>query len=944
MKPIKLEIEGINSFTDKQELDFETVGRNNLFCISGKTGAGKTTIFDCLMLALYGRSGKGNLPDVVNISRNRAFVALEFESDGDIYRVERVIKCKNADGGETKHKSDDGKAATDGEPNEDIKHNDATLKRTATSECKLIKNGEPLTVTRGGADEILEGIVGLSEDEFKNVYLLEQGKYADFLKKTPAKQLETVGKIFSLMRFADVFKLANEKRAEEQNNIAGYDRLIEAIGEDAPDVMHAVKSELAALRAKNAALGKEIAKAKEELDSLCKARDVYISAAEKAAAVKRLALDLDNAKRKAAESENAFAEFEKSRVDAKAREDELKKLRADAGELSALAELDREYSRLCAEYAVKCEALDKVTDESARAEKFAQECSARAENEFAQFVASVEDMKNRLPDVNRSDAVSRIDGIDVSDRAAAVGAVRELINALNAERDRFGEVESRRKAACDKRDRLKSRFDGLMTKIEVLTEEVKRAECEKANAAEILEKAERALSAAQTESYAAAVRAELGDGDRCPVCGGTYHIGEACESGAGVEECKTALAAAKAAFANAEKSVNSAEQRLGAAKVGFDNADNGLKEVTKEIADIDERIKNSGYCAELNIKLTEKAKSAYERGNGYLQADSERQRNAPRLSALAAERDGVKTAVGEIEKRRGEIGERLGENLGKTEERLVAMRGKIEDLEREIGEREARREKLSAARDGDRAVADATAKQLEAAQKECPVDMPEFDEEDYNNKKQMFESKQADHIEREKAIAVKDAQIKKLAEDCEKLKKTEGERSVCVRREKIFAEIAELTKGKALLNFVANEYIAEFASAASEILGTLSSGKYSINYDEDNGFTVTDYLNGGKSRKTGTLSGGELFLASLSVAIAIARTQSKGNNAFFFLDEGFGTLDEELIDTVFGALESLSHDCLVGVISHSSALIERMPDCVIVEEASGGMGSRISYK
>ena len=85
MKPIKLEIEGINSFTDKQELDFEAVGRNNLFCISGKTGAGKTTIFDCLMLALYGKSGKGNLADVVNLSRDRAFVALEFESGGDIY-------------------------------------------------------------------------------------------------------------------------------------------------------------------------------------------------------------------------------------------------------------------------------------------------------------------------------------------------------------------------------------------------------------------------------------------------------------------------------------------------------------------------------------------------------------------------------------------------------------------------------------------------------------------------------------------------------------------------------------------------------------------------------------------------------------------------------------------------------------------------------------------
>ena len=84
-------------------------------------------------------------------------------------------------------------------------------------------------------------------------------------------------------------------------------------------------------------------------------------------------------------------------------------------------------------------------------------------------------------------------------------------------------------------------------------------------------------------------------------------------------------------------------------------------------------------------------------------------------------------------------------------------------------------------------------------------------------------------------------------------------------------------------------------------------------------------------------------MASLSVAIAIARKQGKGNNAFFFLDEGFGTLDEELIDTVYGALESLSRDCLVGVISHSSALIEKMPSCVEIIEATDTSGSVIKY-
>ena len=106
---------------------------------------------------------------------------------------------------------------------------------------------------------------------------------------------------------------------------------------------------------------------------------------------------------------------------------------------------------------------------------------------------------------------------------------------------------------------------------------------------------------------------------------------------------------------------------------------------------------------------------------------------------------------------------------------------------------------------------------------------------------------------------------------------------------------------------------------------------------------MTDYLNGGRARRTDTLSGGEMFLASLAVAIAIARAQSKGNNAFFFLDEGFGTLDDDLIDTVYSALETLSKDCLVGVISHSGALIGLMPACVTVDEATDLAGSKIRF-
>ena len=92
---------------------------------------------------------------------------------------------------------------------------------------------------------------------------------------------------------------------------------------------------------------------------------------------------------------------------------------------------------------------------------------------------------------------------------------------------------------------------------------------------------------------------------------------------------------------------------------------------------------------------------------------------------------------------------------------------------------------------------------------------------------------------------------------------------------------------------------------------------------------VKDYLSGGSYRTVGTLSGGETFLTSLSLAVALSKQiQLKGKSPleFFFLDEGFGSLDTELLDTVISSLEKLSGSSrVIGVVSHLKQLQERIP-------------------
>ena len=104
-------------------------------------------------------------------------------------------------------------------------------------------------------------------------------------------------------------------------------------------------------------------------------------------------------------------------------------------------------------------------------------------------------------------------------------------------------------------------------------------------------------------------------------------------------------------------------------------------------------------------------------------------------------------------------------------------------------------------------------------------------------------------------------------------------------------------------------------------------------------FAVMDRWQGGTVRSARSLSGGESFLVSLSLALALGRRRSGG---VLFLDEGFGNLDEESLDGVLTALEALKGaGGLVGVISHVSALKDRI-SCRIQVSRSSGWSSVLS--
>ena len=155
-------------------------------------------------------------------------------------------------------------------------------------------------------------------------------------------------------------------------------------------------------------------------------------------------------------------------------------------------------------------------------------------------------------------------------------------------------------------------------------------------------------------------------------------------------------------------------------------------------------------------------------------------------------------------------------------------------------------------------------------------------------------------------------------------------------------DLDKLFKGKKFVEFVAATRLKYVSLEASRKLKEITNGNYGLEVDEDGRFISRDYKNGGAERDASTLSGGETFLASLALALALsAEIQLKGTAPLelFFLDEGFGTLDDNLLEVVMSSLERIHNDRLkVGIISHVESIKNRVPVKLLITPAEAGMG------
>ncbi|RMF60662.1 MAG: SMC family ATPase [Calditrichaeota bacterium] len=171
-------------------------------------------------------------------------------------------------------------------------------------------------------------------------------------------------------------------------------------------------------------------------------------------------------------------------------------------------------------------------------------------------------------------------------------------------------------------------------------------------------------------------------------------------------------------------------------------------------------------------------------------------------------------------------------------------------------------------------------------------------------------------------------EISQFKENLNKKQNLEKELQSLKEREENLKILQSLFRGSGFVNYVSSVFLEDLCHAANERFQKLTRHRLRLEINEKNEFQVRDFLNDGQLRSVKTLSGGQTFQASLSLALALSdsiRHRSNVSSNFFFLDEGFGTLDKESLEIVFETLKSLRQEKrIVGIISHVDELQEQI--------------------
>ncbi|MGC5170588.1 AAA family ATPase [Microbacterium sp. DT81.1] len=985
MRIHRLEVEGFGPFRDRQSVDFDAFAEEGIFLISGRTGAGKSSILDAVCFALYGNvpryeEGDKRLRSDHSEPGDPTQVVLEFSTGDRRWRIERspeFDRLKRRGGGTT------------------IQAPEARMFEWVDGSWRG-RAARPRDV-----GVLLDEILGLNQQQFLQVILLAQNRFARFLLAKNDERQTLLRTLFGTRRFEEYERAFEQRRKDAGEAMALQNQALlsdleqaEALLDETPlpgagegepaNLDLAVRLghvQQGALRARHIV---ETATAEEATATAAHAAAEKRSAELLAQAEKQQRRDRSRAALQALEARAGairgdraeFADAQRAEalrpaIDgarkalvaltaATAREASAREAWLAAGEEDAgPTELDALVSTLTREVGEWSAALP------------AERGIPGAEADVARFEAALALLDARLAeaDASRLGLPARIAALD----DALADATRAGAGAEDAA-DRVRELEGRRGAAAEAATLLKAAWVAERAAMDA-------GSAFRAASAALDELRERRLA-----GYAGELAEALVAGESCAVCGSLEHPSPAPRGGdpvtpEAIAEAEAAKGAALAADVAATRHLRAAEQATAdaAARAGGQSADEldglladarGAASAASEAATRAEALRadREALVAEAATLQELRESVAAER--------------SITLAQLAAARGSLEHARRTVEAARGDFAG-VGERIRATERR-IGLAAELADVLRATARladaataaADDLEERL--AETGFDDLASATAALREPAVRTAlDARIREFDAQLAAEKAtlmplelEMLPEHLIDTEEAATALAVAEALWRSavtaraqaeqradvLADAAARAEFAYDAIAALAAEVAVIERLAHTVSGRApntrrmkLETFVLAAELEEIVAAANVRLGEMSGERYSLQHSDalaargaasGLGLEVLDRYTG-RPRPAQSLSGGETFLASLALALGLAEvvTGRAGGITLdtLFIDEGFGALDAETLDIAMRTLDELRQGGrTVGVISHVEAMKEQLPAQLLVEVTPEG--------
>ncbi len=910
MRPIKLTISAFCSYAGQTVLDMDSLGRSGLYLISGPTGAGKTTIFDAITYALYGEaSGNARKPAMLRSSYADAdtptFVELTFEYFDKIYTVRRNPPYERAK-----------------------KRGGGTVQQAADAQLTY-PDGRVLTKATEVTNAVKE-ILGLDRDQFSQIVMISQGDFLKLLHASTADRQAIFRRIFGTGLYASLQDaLKRELRAAEAR-VNGLDadayRSISGVQCPEDGGFDAELSEAAARRTPLSEVSPLIERIIAHESIMHKKHEGELKETDAALLKLSSALSLAREREKTEKDlKDAQSLYDRLSADSKRASEEFERQKS--------AEPERE--QLSAEMTAEKQTLgryDELDASSRTIEELSEFCKKR-QCESEQRRASLDKKKTALK--NDSDELAGL-----ADAGTKKLALEHTLDKAIERRERLKKLSD----DISEYDKLYKDYDTARRKYEAASIENDR-----------LQREYLVKNKAFLDAQAGILAKTLAEGQPCPVCGSATHPDPAVLSDGAPDEAE--LKAAKqisdsqnektGRFSSAAGELRGkTEEKSEAIKAlsleltGEPDARSGIK---KRLLDADGFITEKRKAIESEQKSVDR-KEALEKSIAAAKTDIEKEDAAlPEFENITAAMQGrLEGKKAEHEKLKGELAfetkEQAQTHISELEKKLDGMKAAFEDSRREL---------------------DA----LKLSLGECSGKIKAYTEQLENTERYDIDA------------LLKDADT--LNEQKEKLTKALGEYTTHISINKnalnglntAVKELGEATrrhisvkalcdaangdlKGQeriSLETYVQTAFFDRIIDRANARFAVMTGGQYELIRRAVSGdlrlssgldLDVADHHNG-SVRDVRTLSGGESFKASLSLALGLSDEIQSSSGGIrpdcMFVDEGFGSLDEESLRQALRALSALSSsNRLVGVISHVSELKERIERQISVTKARDG--------